>query len=136
AEPVATELIVVFAGRLIPEKRARAVPPAVARAAARIPALRGEIYGDGPERNAVRAAVARSDGLVEWLGIVEHDRVHAALARALCLVLPSRREGYGLVVVEAAARGTPSGVVRAPDNAALELVEHGVNGLVAESAEP
>ena len=28
--------------------------------------------------------------------------------RALCLVLPSRREGYGLVVIEAAARGVPA----------------------------
>ena len=31
--------------------------------------------------------------------------VDAALRRALCLVLPSRREGYGLVVVEACAAG-------------------------------
>ena len=52
-------------------------------------------------------------------------------ARALCLLLPSRREGYGLVVVEAGARGTPSVVVAGEDNAATELVEEGVNGAVA-----
>ncbi len=52
------------------------------------------------------------------------------------MVLPSEREGYGLVVVEASARGTPSVVVRAPDNAAVELVDDGVNGVVAESAAP
>jgi glycosyltransferase involved in cell wall biosynthesis len=51
-------------------------------------------------------------------------------------VLPSRREGYGLVVVEAAARGVPVVVVAGPDNAAVELVEEGVNGAVAASAEP
>ena len=56
------------------------------------------------------------------------------VASALCLVLPSRREGYGLVVVEAAAAGTPSVVVADADNAATELVEHGVNGMVAVSA--
>ena len=39
------------------------------------------------------------------------------------MVLPSRREGYGLVVVEAAARGVPS--VADPDNAATELVQEG-----------
>ena len=49
-------------------------------------------------------------------------------------MLPSRREGYGLVVVEASAAGTPSVVVRDPDNAATELVEDGVNGVVAPSA--
>jgi glycosyltransferase involved in cell wall biosynthesis len=50
------------------------------------------------------------------------------------MVLPSRREGYGMVVVEAAAVGTPSVVAAAPDNAAVELIEEGVNGFVARSA--
>jgi glycosyltransferase involved in cell wall biosynthesis len=69
-------------------------------------------------------------------GFVAGERVEEALARALCLVLPSRREGYGLVVVEASARGTPSVVVRAPDNAAVDLVEEGQNGFLAPSASP
>ena len=68
-------------------------------------------------------------------GFVEQEVLEHALASALCLVLPSRREGYGLVVVESAARGVPSVVVAGPDNAATELVEEGVNGFVAPSAE-
>jgi glycosyltransferase involved in cell wall biosynthesis len=52
------------------------------------------------------------------------------------MVLPSSREGYGLVVLEAAERGTPSVVVAAPDNAAVELIEEGENGFVASSASP
>ena len=59
-----------------------------------------------------------------------------ALSSALCLVLPSRREGYGLVVIEASARGVPTVVVEGPDNAATELVEEGVNGAVAASTAP
>ena len=51
-------------------------------------------------------------------------------------MLPSRREGYGLVVVEACAAGTPAVVVADPDNAATELIEEGVNGFVAASASP
>jgi glycosyltransferase involved in cell wall biosynthesis len=39
-------------------------------------------------------------------------------------------------VVEAAAHGTPSVVVRAEDNAAVELVADGENGVVADSASP
>jgi glycosyltransferase involved in cell wall biosynthesis len=50
-------------------------------------------------------------------------------------VLPSAREGYGLVVIEAAAAGTPSVVVAGPDNAAAELIEEGVNGYVAASVD-
>ena len=69
-------------------------------------------------------------------GFVSAERVESALARALCMVLPSRREGYGMVVIEAAASGTPSVVVAGPDNAAADLVSEGENGYVAPSAAP
>jgi glycosyltransferase involved in cell wall biosynthesis len=110
----------------------------VRRARERIPELTGTIYGDGPERPAVLAAIAREgmDGVVSAPGFVSAAEVEDGLARALCMVLPSRREGYGLIVVEACAAGTPSVVVRADDNAATELIEEGVNGFVAASASP
>ena len=76
------------------------------------------------------------DGSVLVRGFVDEAEVRDAVRRSLCLVLPSTREGYGLVVVEAASLGTPAVVVDAPDNAALELVEDGVNGVVARSAQP
>jgi glycosyltransferase involved in cell wall biosynthesis len=131
-EPNTADPLVVFAGRLIPEKRAPAVAPAVAVAAQRIEGLRGLVFGDGPEREAVRASL---DGTpVEAPGFVDSEEIESALRRALCMVLPSSREGYGLIVVEAASKGTPSVVARAPDNAATELVEDGVNGVIAASA--
>ena len=68
-------------------------------------------------------------------GFVAAEEVDAALRSALCMLLPSRREGYGMVVVEAAARGTPSIVVAGEDNAATELIEEGVNGFVVASAD-
>jgi glycosyltransferase involved in cell wall biosynthesis len=58
------------------------------------------------------------------------------IARAACLVHPSRREGYGLTVVEAASLGTPAVLVSGPDNAATELVESGVNGFVVADPSP
>jgi glycosyltransferase involved in cell wall biosynthesis len=137
-ETHATEPLVVFAGRLIPEKRAGAIVAALARARESIPNLRARILGDGPERPALLAMIARyglSDA-IEAPGRVAPEQVEDTLGRALCLVVPSRREGYGIVIVEAAARGTPSVVVRAPDNAAVELIEDGVNGFVVASAAP
>jgi len=128
----------VFAGRHIPEKRVPALVPALALARERIPELRGEILGDGPERDDVlrlRSALGL-DGVLAVPGRVDAGRVEQALARALCMVLPSRREGYGLVVVEAAAAGTPSVVVAGEDNAATDLVSEGENGYVAPSASP
>ncbi|MDP9385909.1 MAG: glycosyltransferase, partial [Actinomycetota bacterium] len=96
------------------------------------------ILGDGPERPAVLAAIAAAglEGTVEAPGFVGAEVVESDLARALCMVLPSRREGYGMVVVEACSRGTPCVVVDGPDNAAVELIEDGANGFVAASASP
>jgi len=132
------EPVVVFAGRHISEKQVPAIVPALAAAREVLPGLRAEIYGDGPERPKVGRLVASHElrGAVHMPGFVPTAAVEAALERAMCLVLPSKREGYGLVVVEAAARGTPSVVVKGPDNAAVELVSEGENGVVAPSAEP
>jgi glycosyltransferase involved in cell wall biosynthesis len=136
--PVQAEPVVVFAGRHIPEKRVLAIPRAVAAARERLPQLRAKIFGDGPDRPRLLEAI-RELGLedsVEAPGFVEADRVDASLRRALCLLLPSRREGYGLVVIEASSKATPSVVVSGPDNAAAELVSDGQNGFVVASADP
>jgi glycosyltransferase involved in cell wall biosynthesis len=137
-DPAPAEPVVVFAGRHIPEKQVPALIPAIARAREQVPELRCEIYGDGPERRLVERLVAEQ-GLGDAIavrGFVDSDEITRALSRSLCMALPSRREGYGLVVVEAAAAGLPSVVVAGPDNAAPELVEEGVNGFVAPSAAP
>ena len=81
--------------------------------------------------HALRFRAARRRRLIHIV-----DCVTQALARAGCLATASEREGYGLVVVEAAARGTPSVIVAGPENAATELVTDGVNGAIAASAEP
>jgi glycosyltransferase involved in cell wall biosynthesis len=127
---------VVFAGRLIPEKQAPAVVAAVVAAARRRPGLRGAIYGDGPERAAVAAEIERLDAadVVASHGFVAAEELDEALRHAVCLVLPSRREGYGMVIVEAASLGVPSITSAGPDNAAVEHIEDGVNGFVAASA--
>ncbi|HXB63788.1 MAG TPA: glycosyltransferase [Solirubrobacteraceae bacterium] len=164
--PVArpAEPLVVFAGRLIPEKRAPLAVAAFAIAARHIadsapaeaiepapaddapsrrprvaePALRGEFYGDGPERDALARAIAEHgvDAIATAPGFVDAARIDAALGHAMCMLSTSSREGYGMVVIEAAARAAPSVVVAGEDNAAVELVEEGVNGVVAPTADP
>jgi glycosyltransferase involved in cell wall biosynthesis len=130
--------LIVFAGRHIPEKHVPAVPGAIAIARAEVPELRCRILGSGPETGLTRRRIAELDleGVVTLEGPIAHREVIAALAGASALLLPSEREGYGLVVVEAIAQGTPAIVARGPENAAVELIEPGVNGLVADSAQP
>lgn len=137
-QPLEPDPVAVFAGRHIPEKRAPLVVTAFEHARHEMPELRCAIYGDGPDRPEVLRLIAEL-GLgdaVEAPGFVAPERLEEALRHALCLVLPSRREGYGMVVIEAASKGTPSVLVAEPDNAAVELIEEGRNGYVAPSAAP
>jgi len=134
----AADPLVLFAGRLIPEKRVTIGVAAVASAARRIEGLQGVFYGDGPERGKLREAIAEHDAeaIISAPGFADGELLDADMRRALCMLLPSRREGYGMVVVEASAHATPSIVIAGEDNAATELVEDGVNGVVVASADP
>lgn len=127
------EPLVVTASRQIPEKRVPLLVEAFAIAHDRHPELRLEIFGDGPELAAVEATIRRLhvDDCVEVRGHRPQDEVEDAMSRAACVASASEREGYGLTIVEAAARGTPSVIVAAPENAAGDLVHDAVNGAVA-----
>jgi glycosyltransferase involved in cell wall biosynthesis len=137
-EPEEPERVVMFAGRHIPEKRVPAIIPAVAVVRRTHPDVRCVVFGDGPERARVEDLVQDLGlgGVISVPGFVDASEVERWLRRSACLVLPSRREGYGMIVIEAAAAGTPSVVVSGDDNAATELVEEGANGFIAESAGP
>ncbi|HWH05855.1 MAG TPA: glycosyltransferase family 4 protein, partial [Gaiellaceae bacterium] len=67
------------------------------------------------------------DGIT-WTPELSTDGVAAALDAATCLVLPSRSEGMGRVVVEAFCRGRA--VVGSDDGGIPDLVESGVSGLL------
>lgn len=83
------------------------------------------IVGDGPERarlerDAVRLGIADK---VRFLGVLEsEDEVFAVMKASAVLVLPSVREGFGIVVAEALACGLPVVTTSHPDNHARALV--------------
>lgn len=129
---------VLYAGRHIPDKRVEALPAAVRTARERIPGLRLIVLGTGPSSDTVDDAIAAADGH-DWCerpGFVSEERLAELMGGAACLVNPSRREGYGLVVVEAAAHGTPTVLVHDEGNASTELITPGVNGFVATGIDP
>ncbi len=69
-----------------------------------------EIVGDGPEHARLEAIVVEQ-GLVERVrlsGALADDALVRALERADAFVLPSRREGFGVALVEALATGLPA----------------------------
>lgn len=74
-----------------------------------------------------------SDLLIE-LGPVSHGALQAVMRRAAFLVLPSRRDSLGGVLLEAMAAGRPS--VAARVGGVPELVRHGREGLLVPPKDP
>jgi glycosyltransferase involved in cell wall biosynthesis len=132
------EPYILFVGRHIQDKRTEAIPPALKVARESYPSLRAVILGEGPETERISKAVVAAglESAVTLPGFVGGAELGEYMRHAECLVNPSRREGYGLVIVEAAGYGTPSVVTEHPNNAAVELVEVGVNGFIAPSDSP
>ena len=85
-----------------------------------------ELVGDGSMRPQIEAAIARAGlgGRVTLLG--ERDDVPARLAAAQIFVLPTRREGFPISVLEAMRAGLP--VVASNVGGIAEAVVHGETG--------
>lgn len=110
----ADEGLVVFVGRLASEARHKGLDDlirAFSQVSERIPQARLWVIGDGPRRGHYETLVERSglDGTVTFQGFVTDDDLDEAYRRATVAVLPSksRAEGFGMVLLEAQARGTP-----------------------------
>ncbi|MFN2504661.1 MAG: glycosyltransferase family 4 protein [Acidimicrobiales bacterium] len=125
---------VVFAGRLLPNKNVDLLLRAVALLAGHGRDVRVTIVGEGPERGGLEL-LARElgiTGLVTFRDFFpDHDDLIAHIKASAVFVLPSQREGFGLVVLEANVCGVPVVTVDHPDNAARELIVEGCNGFVA-----
>lgn len=136
--PAGTPPFVIVIGRLIDEKRVPDAIHAFAHARDRRPDLRLRIVGAGPDLENVRQAIvdARAEDGVDLLGRVDDDTLEELLPTAAVHLSASQREGFGLVVTEAARVGVPSVIVAGPDNAASDLIEPGVNGFMAETSAP
>jgi glycosyltransferase involved in cell wall biosynthesis len=131
ASPAPTTFDLIYVGRLLGHKRVDDLLVALGR-------LRGEglrltcaIVGIGPERERL-GALAAELGVAEQVrffgSLEEHADVYGLIKSSRVFVLPSVREGFGLVVVEALACGVPVITTDHPDNQARLLVEHGVTG--------
>lgn len=90
------------------------------------------IIGDGSERKRLEDLVKNLDaaGQVRFCGEMPNAEIPAYLAKADCFVLPSLKEGFGIVVLEAMAAGLP--VVASKIGGILDLVEDQKTGLLVE----
>lgn len=125
---------IIFAGRLIKDKNVNVLLKAVALLKVDFPDIRCCIIGDGPEKTALSELAKKMEvcGNVDFTGFQEYGALIGKIKASKMLVLPSSREGFGMVVIEAFACGVPVVTVRENYNAAQGLVDDEVNGFVVE----
>lgn len=124
----------IFVGRLIKEKNVDTLIKATALLKSKFPELKCCIVGDGPEKKAL-VELAKNANVyknIEFAGFQEYRPLIGKIKTSKVLVLPSSREGFGMVVIEAFACGVPVVTVNEKYNAAQSLVENGVNGLIVK----
>jgi glycosyltransferase involved in cell wall biosynthesis len=137
AEPAPLSSDVMYAGRLLSHKNVDVLIESVALARLQHPQIRCLIVGEGPERARLET-LTLSLGLTDNVRFVDfvpsHDELFALMKASGVFALPSEREGFGAVVLEANACGLPVVTVDHPDNAARHLIRSGENGYVTQLA--
>jgi len=135
-KPSAYNCDIIFIGRFIKEKNLDILIEAVNLIRQKKPDVLCYIIGDGPEKKQIMLQV--SDSILEknirFFGFKEYNELISMLKSSKVLVLPSTREGFGIVVLEAFATGVPVVTVNGPRNAAIELVDDDTGFIVNPDA--
>lgn len=128
---------VLYVGRLTRYKRVDMLIDSFARITGQFPEHKLKIVGRGYERENLEALAARLglSGKVIFCDGLSEEQLHQEYVKSCVFVLPSEQEGFGIVLLEAMAAGTPLIALKAPHSAAGCLITHGSNGLLAANAE-
>jgi glycosyltransferase involved in cell wall biosynthesis len=120
----------LFVGVLERYKNVDGLVEAWRRAAPRLPEARLRLIGSGTLRSVVERLVSDLPEQTSWTARLSQPEVSAALDESTVLVLPSRSEGMGRVIVEAFCRARP--VVASRVGGIPDLVQDEANGLLVE----
>jgi glycosyltransferase involved in cell wall biosynthesis len=123
---------ILFAGRLLANKNVDVLLEALVTMKKELPELCCRIVGEGPERSRLEL-LSIDLGLEE--NVIFHDyfpgsAIYGVMKSAKVFALPSEREGFGIVALEANACGLPVVTADHPDNATRHLIVAGENGFL------
>ncbi|MFF0546834.1 glycosyltransferase family 4 protein [Nocardia thailandica] len=122
--------------RLVPHKQIEDALTAVAALRDDVPEVRLDVIGDGWWAENLREFADRLGiaDAVTFHGHVDERRKHELLAQAWVHVMPSRKEGWGLAVIEAAQHGVPTVGYRSSRGLTDSIVD-GVTGLLVDDVD-
>lgn len=132
--PVGMPVRLVAAGRLSAEKGFDVLLEAMLLAAQDGLDVHLDLVGSGPEHDRLAGLADRLDGRVQLIPAQPRDALWERMDAAQVLVVPSRREGLGLVALEAIARGRP--VIASRAGGLPEVVTDGVDGVLVPPEDP
>ncbi len=122
-------------GRLVPEKGFDVLLEAIALSTSdRLKKAKVIIVGEGEQRASLTAQAEQLGVDLELVGEIAPTELAHYYNQARLVVVPSRREGFGLAIAQ--GLGASRAVVASDVGAASELIEPGVNGLLAISGDP
>lgn len=124
----------LFSGSLIERKGVDLLAAAFVRLAHEVPNVRLRIVGQGELRESLARTLRTVSERVEFAGFKDWSELPAEYAAADVLCVPSRYDGWGLVVPEGLASGL-SVIGSDRMGAALEFVESGRNGWLVSAGD-
>ncbi|MFE3290957.1 glycosyltransferase family 4 protein [Rhodococcus sp. NPDC059234] len=133
-----TEPRLLFAGVLSPRKNPEGLLNAFAIALEEVPSARLVMVGPCPDGEYQRSITERAErlglsGSLEFLGLVDNERLCEEIAKARAVVLFSREETAPTILAQAMAAGKPAVASRV--GGVAEMVRDGESGFVVESGD-
>jgi glycosyltransferase involved in cell wall biosynthesis len=132
-QPLPAKPRALFVGVLERYKNVDGLAEAWRLAAPRVPEAQLRLVGAGTLRPVVEQLLRDVPGRTSWDERLSQPQVSQALDEATALVLPSRSEGMGRVIVEAFCRARA--VVGTRVGGIPDLVEDGQNGLLVDAGD-
>jgi glycosyltransferase involved in cell wall biosynthesis len=123
-------VLIVFAKVFLPTYAPELVIDAFAAACRTHPGLRLIMIGGGPLEDDLRrrAAVSGVSDRIDIRGWVDPDEATMIIRRADIMVMPSRKEAFGVAALEAIASGVP--VIATNIGGIPEIIQDGINGIL------
>jgi glycosyltransferase involved in cell wall biosynthesis len=126
-------IVFVFVGRLSRDKGVLDLARAFASVAARHPGVQLLLVGPDEDHlaDAVHAAAGPAAGRLRLVGMTDAPEHYMAAGDVFCL--PSYREGFGAVIIEAAAAGLPA--IGSCIYGITDAIENGTTGLLVSAGD-
>ncbi len=134
-KPSKTKSDVIYVGRLLTHKNIDILIKSIALLKKTSPSIKCLIVGDGPERKNLEklSKLCDTENNISFTGFVENqDDLFSLMKSSKIFILPSTREGFSIITLEANACGIPVVTTNSSNNAAKDLIIQGQNGRISK----